>query len=502
MNKMKSMVLSTLWVLALTVIFSACSSEKESYLSSLPSESSIVLKLNVVQMTQKSNIMNNPMVSGLLMQAEGQIPETLKAKFDEIKQDPRNAGIDLEKPLAVSVILNNIEKPQIVAVVALSNADKFDDLMLQLASAEESVTIEKLNNGLQRINIKGNNEAEFVYNDNRIVLTVGMDATKLITQQAEQSILSNPDFKEFAETTNDYSIFFDYKWISETLKQQNYANLSLPPTFELIKDCSAFFTLNFEKGKIVGKTKIYASEGLKQLQETFYLKPSGKFIGLLPTDTYLAINGGTKNFAEIFNMMGENEKQEIEKALQQLGLSKEIFNSIEGDVTFGVFDEANPQGIPGFILAAECKDRNLFDAIKKMTQNESTEGDVLNIMGYYITYMDGSLIATTQNIYEQCLAEGTIKDLSKSLKNTSMRHALEKSGIVIDFQAIAQNKFLNQMKRERKIKAALNVLDQLNILTAQYDNLQEGSAELTFKDTEKNALEQLISIGFSIAMLF
>ena len=502
MNKMKSMLLSTLVIWVLSVMFSACSSEKESYLSSLPTESSLVFKLNVVQMAQKSNIMNNPMIGGFLMQAEGQIPEVLKAKFDEIKQDPRAAGLDLEKPLAVSLFFTDVEKPQIVAVAAISNGEKFDELMVKLASAEESVTIKKLNNGLQRINIKGNDEVDVIYNDNRIVMAVNMDATKLITQQAAQSILSNPNFKEFAESTTDYSLFCDYKWMTEFLKQQNRANISLPPTFELIKDCSAFVTVNFEQGKVIGKTKIYANDELKQLQETFYIKPSGKFIGLLPTDTYLAINGGGKNFSQIFDMMGEKERLEIEKLLQQAGLSLESFNSIEGDITLGIFNEANLKGIPGFILAAECKDRALFDAIKKMTNHESTESDVLNIMGYYITYIEGSLIATTQNIYEQCLAEGKIKDLNESLKKTSMKNVLEKGGLVIDFQAIANNDMLNQMKQERKIKAVLNVLKQLNSLTAQNDNLQEGSVELTFKDSSKNAMEQLISIGFSVAMTF
>ena len=502
MNKMKSTMLSTLWALVLTVIFSACSSEKESYLSSLPSESSIVFKLNVVQMAQKSNIMNNPMIGGLLMQLEGNIPESLKTKYEEIKQDPRNAGIDLEKPLAVSVTMNNPEKPQVVGVAALSNGVKFDDLMQQLVSIEESVTIEKLNNGLKRIKIQGNNQADFVYNDNRRVMTVDMDATQLITQQTGQSILSNPNFKEFAESTNDYSFFLDYSWVTETIKQQGNANISIPPIVEHLKGCAAFFTVNFEQGKVVGKSKIYANDKLEQLQETFYLKPSDKFIGLLPADTYLAINGGIKNFAEVFNLMGEKEKKEIEKALLQNGLSTELFNSIEGDFTLGVFDEANPQGIPGFILAAECKDRNLFDAIKKMTNNESTEGDILNLMGYYITYLDGSLIATTQNIYEQCLAEGKIKDLNESLKSTSMKSTLEKGGMVIDFQAIANNEFLNKMKRDRQVKAALNVLKQLENLTASYDNLQEGSTELTFKDPNKNALEQLVSIGISAAMVF
>lgn len=61
MKRMKTTLVSVLWTLVMAVTFSACSSEKESYLSSLPADSSVALKLNLVQMTQKSNILNNPM---------------------------------------------------------------------------------------------------------------------------------------------------------------------------------------------------------------------------------------------------------------------------------------------------------------------------------------------------------------------------------------------------------------------------------------------------------
>ena len=69
MKKMKSLLLSTL-LLSIIGIFSACSSEKESYLSSIPAESSMVIKVNAIQLVNKSNILNNPLVGGLLMQAE------------------------------------------------------------------------------------------------------------------------------------------------------------------------------------------------------------------------------------------------------------------------------------------------------------------------------------------------------------------------------------------------------------------------------------------------
>ena len=137
-----------------------------------------------------------------------------------------------------------------------------------------------------------------------------------------------------------------------------------------------------------------------------------------------------------------------------------------------------------------------------MTENASTEGDVINIMDYYIAFIDNTLIATTKNIYDQCLAEGKIKDLSDNLKSTPLADALKKGGMVIDFQAIANNELLNQMKDNREVNATLTVLKQLNYLAAHYENIQEGKAELVFKDSSKNALEQLISIGISAAIAY
>ena len=74
MKKNKSMVFIATMALILIGMFSACSPEKGNYLSSLPAESSVVIKLNLAQMAQKSNLANNPMVNGVLMQAEGNIP--------------------------------------------------------------------------------------------------------------------------------------------------------------------------------------------------------------------------------------------------------------------------------------------------------------------------------------------------------------------------------------------------------------------------------------------
>ena len=507
MKKNKSMVFIATMALILIGMFSACSPKKENYLSSLPAESSVVIKLNLAQIAQKSNIVNNPMVNGVLMQAEGNIPESLKENFLEIKEDPRSAGFDLEKPLAIALILDEINddfKAHAVTVAALSDGKQFNELMTQLAATEEAISLEKVSEGIHRIKITGNDEVDIVYNDNRIVAVVtdDLNAVTLLNQKAEQSMLKNPDFEEFAKTTNDYAIFADYGWATEALQKFNNPSLSIPPTLKLMNECSVYCSVNFEQGKVVGESKFYTNEGMKKLQETFYVKSSGKYIGMLPKNTYVAFNAGCQNISEMFNLIGEKEQQEVEEALQSMKLSKEIFNSIQGEIILGIFDESNPMGIPGFILAAECKDKNLFEAIKVMTENASTEGDVINIMDYYIAFIDNTLIATTKNIYDQCLAEGKIKDLSDNLKSTPLADALKKGGMVIDFQAIANNELLNQMKNNREVNATLTVLKQLNYLTAQYENMQEGKAELVFKDSSKNALEQLISIGISAAIAY
>ena len=52
MKKNKSMVFIATMALVLIGMFSACAPEKDNYLSSLPAESSVVIKLNLAQMAQ------------------------------------------------------------------------------------------------------------------------------------------------------------------------------------------------------------------------------------------------------------------------------------------------------------------------------------------------------------------------------------------------------------------------------------------------------------------
>ena len=86
MKRMKIMLLSAFMVLAQIVMFSSCSSEEENYLSSLPAESSLVIKVNAVQMVEKSNILNNPLMGMFMMQAESNVPESLNKKADLEKE--------------------------------------------------------------------------------------------------------------------------------------------------------------------------------------------------------------------------------------------------------------------------------------------------------------------------------------------------------------------------------------------------------------------------------
>ena len=157
--------------------------------------------------------------------------------------------------------------------------------------------------------------------------------------------------------------------------------------------------------------------------------------------------------------------------------------------------------IPGIVVAAQCKDPTLFNKVKEL-MNVSTEGDMFEIpnIGHCVTYVDNTLVISPKKLYDQCLASGSIKAWDNSWKGTSMGKTLEKGGMAIDFQAICKNKFLSEMANNRQGAMTLSVLKQLESFTIQMNNMQETSSELNLTDKNKNALEQLITIGINAAM--
>lgn len=512
MKKMKSLLLSAL-LLTFVGLFSACSSEEENYLSSLPAESSMVFKLDVAQMVTKSNVLNNPLVSGMLMQADQHVPETLKAKNEEIKQDPAAAGIDLQKPLAVAISVGDLNlasnadfsNASVVCVAAISDVKKFDELMKEMMEIEPSITMAETE-GAKEIKLPEDGFS-IAYNDSRIVVAYGQnqDAVSLVNQKASESMLAHPNFAEFAANDKDASLFMDYGWVMEIMaeaqKNMNAPTSVSPQLMEYMKGMSVYGALNFETGKIAGDMKVYPSEAAKKYMEEFYMEPTDKFVGLLPKDSYLGFNFAIKNYSECLKYMGEEVRQQVDEMLKQYGLSEEIIDNVHGDILIGAYQDPDNAMIPGMIVAIQCKDRTLFDKVKEMMMI-TAEGDMFEIpnMGYCVTYIDDAMIISTKGLYNQCLASGKIKAWGKSWKDSSMGQVLKKGGIAIDFQAICQSKLWSLVGGSKEAVMALSILKQLEAFTMQMESMQETHSELVLINKDKNALEQLIAIAVGAAM--
>lgn len=508
MKKMKSLM-SSILLLAIVGMFSACSSKKESYLSSLPAESTVVFKVDVAQLVTKSNVLNNPMVSGVLMQADQYVPEALKTKYEEIKKDPAASGIDLQKPFVIAVQTEGLKKgntsPDVVCVAAISEVKKFDELMKGVIEAEPSITLIEMD-GVKQIKLP-EDEMSMAYNDTRIVMVYGkdLDVVALANQKEDESMLAQPNFAEFAASDKDCSLFMNYAWVMEVMAEAQ-KNLNTPASvspqlMEYIKDMSLYGSLDFETGKVVGDMKVYPSDAAKEYMEEFYMKPTDKFIGLLPAESYLGFNFAVKNYSQCLKYMGEEVRQQINEMLKQYGLSEEIIDNVHGDIMMGVYQDPDNAMIPGIVAAIQCKDRTLFDKIKEMMMI-TAEGDMFEIpnMGYCVTYVDGALVISSRGLYNQCLASGEIKAWDKSWKDSFIGQVLKNGGIAIDFQAICQNNLWSLMGGNREVVMALSVLKQLETFTVQMKSMQETTSELILVNKDKNSLEQLIAIGIGAVM--
>lgn len=512
MKKTKSLLLS---ILLLTVIgmFSACSPEKENYLSSLPAESAMVFKINTAQLATKSNLLDNTIVNVVVKQAAQAIPEALKTKFEEIKKDPEASGIDLRKPLAIAIETFDLnltsttafDKVAIDFVAAISDVKKFDELVKSLSETEPSITITEAD-GFKQVNFP-DKTISMAYNDTRAVMVYGQDRTavSLVNQKAEASMLAQPNFTEFASNDKDFSMFLKYAWIADVLAKaqtdMKLPNPYSPQMMEYIKGMNAYGFVNFETGKVVGDMKIYLSDDARKYMEKFYIKPDGKLLGLLPADTYLGFNFAIKNYSQCLEYFGEEARQQMKEQLKQYGLSEEIIDNIHGDILLGIYQEADNAMIPGVVVAAQCKERTLFNMVKEKMK-VSTEGDMFEVpnLGYCVAYVDNTLILSPKKLYDKCLASGSIQAWDKSWKDTPMGKALEKGGMAIDFQAISKHPIWSEIGGNKQKAIILSALKQLDNFTMQVENMQETTSELNMVDKNKNALEQLIAMGLEAAI--
>jgi len=512
MKKTKSLLLNIL-LLSIVGMFSACSPEKGNYLSSLPAESAMVFKINTAQLATKSNLLDNSIINVFIKQVGQTVPETLKTKFEEIKKDPKASGIDFQKPLAIAIEVFDLyltsttafDKTSVDVIAAICDVKKFDGLMKSVCDTEPSITITEAE-GFKQVNFP-DKTISMAYNDTRAVMVYGQERTaaSLVNQKAEASMLAQPNFAEFASNDKDFSMFLKYAWMTDVVTKaqtgMKIPNPYSPQLMEYMKDMKAYGFLNFETGKVVSGMKAYLPDDAKKYMEKLYIKPNGKLLGLLPADTYLGFNFAIKNYSQCLECFGEKARQQIEEQFKQYGLSEEIIDNIHRDILLGIYQDPGNAMIPGIVVAAQCKDRTLFNMVKEKMKI-STEGDMFEIpnLGYCVAYVDNTLILSSKKLYDQCLASGSIKAWNKSWENTAMRKALEKGGIAIDFQAISKCPLFSQTGGDKQTAMILSALKQLESFTMLMENMQETTSELNFTDKNKNALELLIAMGLEAAI--
>lgn len=502
MKKLKTLMCRMLLGCAIVCMAAACSSKEDNYLNALPAQSTVVLKMNIPQMIQKSNLLNNALAQGLLMQVEMGIPAELKDKYAELKKNPAACGLDIQKPMAMAVEMKSMDKMQFVATLAVNDADKLNELLKAVAASDNELSLSDAGNGITRVALKSQPDFQCAFNSSRLVIASGTDAQAAVAQTAENSMMAHKDFAEFAENQNDYACFVDYGRALQ-LAASSLPSATLPPTVALLKDCALFADVNFDKGKMTGKVKIYASDELVAYQKQFFKKPKGRFLRLLPADCYLAISGAGTNLEKQLEAMGEEWNQQMNEALKSYGLSTDLLTAIDGDVLMGVYANDDAMPIPNMVLAVECKDRTLFEKTAQLLNVAIAPNEkMFEVAGlnYCVVYVDGALIAAPKALYEECLSNGSIGKVKNSLKDAPQADVFEMAGMYANFQSIAESTLWKQFGYERKIIAAQKALGQFDKATVQMKALDEVYGELTFTDSEKNALEQLINIGMGVAL--
>ena len=500
MKKMQAFLHNVaLAVVCIGMLVACTSEEEENYLSSIPADAFITFKADLCQLVRKSNILDNPLVSAIWMQVEREIPESSKADIEALKENPSALGIDLERPMAIALWTTDSKKPQVMAVVAVSDKEKCDRLFNELAGKNSGINISDAGNGIRKITLADSQEVSMAYNKSRLVCAFNADAVSLTSQKASVSLLSKKNAGGFIGSRKDLAFYIDYSTLCEVLQRQS-PQMTTSPLLGMMKESALFGESNFEQGRIVCDVQMYGSKELQEYGNMYHQIPTGKYLGLVPADSYLVISGACRDISKIMaKCLSGKDMQALDAQLQQNGLDRSIFDCIDGDITLGIGDHTL---VPDLVLAVSCKDRSLFDAIRKLAPFPAEGDNLLKIpvVGYYIAYIDHTLLVTSQHIYNECLSSGKLGELTESFKKSSRNASLKKGGILIDFKGLADSQLWEQFNGDAQTEQMRHVLGRMGTLTAYSHDAMSGHMEITMQDQSKNALEQLIAIGLGIAM--
>ena len=493
-------------ILAIIMLFS-CNKQSD-YLQSIPADANIVITLNPKSIAEKGNVielLKNQKINERQRIWLNRLGPESKELFEKVLQNPTELGISLKNDI---IFFSDAIENEIGLLLKIDDQQKFETFLSILSSEKGKDTNIKRENDIFISEINANaictfddNKALFLFalQYNTEITELKKDATALMNQNKEKSLLSNNGFSKFSQSNKDVNIWMSMAAIpSTTLKLYS----SFLPTDLKISSIYSTTHIDFQRGKIIIESGSYSDDTKtkKALDNLISVvgKTSNSFLKQIPENSWLVWSVNL-NGEKLYNILMENSKfaAEIGNVSKEINL-QQLIGSIDGDLTMGLIDITSSSSYgysPNLVFFAKVKDDSILNFLKDNLQlaRITTLSENQHLISWsgtsiYFGMKDNKYlyVSTDKNIIDN-FSKGIESPLSK----TPFAEIFKSGGaMLINTQQILQN-----LPEELWKSSDATTYKQLLALFSSIEMHSEGQANKTIinmADSSDNALSTII----------
>jgi hypothetical protein len=492
--------------LAFIVLFSSCSSGEEG-LKLLSDDTYFIASTNIKKLGKKGKLAD--------FSQEDIVEEIIDRNdvLEELMEDPKMSGIDFSEDVFFFVF-GEEDETTIGICMTMRNEEKFEIFLEDLMDeADRDIDIDKEDDYLYAIS----GDRWFAWNDD--VVFIGFtdiyrkdDVEDMIedimTNDESRSFYASEYYKDFSELSDDINVIVTEEILGEFD--------DLKDAFKDIeKDVDLEFRsftagIQFSKGELEFATYInYQDESEKILKnmDPFQGKPSGKILGLLPSENFL---GG---------MSISIDKKGIKEFLKKSKSMVALLDEVENESDIDLIDLLDAVGEDFYFVVYDVSNDYYESSIDKFGIGYTTKAkDHLNMLADFFEDMNDRTVLTENNLIWYTsrrdsvifIKNGNNVIISKSIE---ILPAMEDKVLTLDktpFADYLTNDAINITVNFDPATLSNETIEMLNEEMYFADNgfdlvsdvikgfsvsgsANKMSAIINFKDHETNALEQILN---------
>lgn len=496
---------------------------KTEYLKVLPANAIVIMKVNVNNLLNKSEVLNHMLVNAAFANAIKDFPEDTKSLLRSVYNNPSASGISVASPIYLACV--NVEPNEVVVTIAIDDIRAFENLLFNFVDR---------NHVYSRGNMKSvymdDNEVELVYDSEKIVIVYSENypnVSAYTNLYPSEMAVNNANLASFFSGYDDAKIVFNLSPIFNTMLREGEIPADMKPYVGMFKDYSVFGSLNFEHGYVDFKINTNMPAQYTELFNKYMRTPTKRHFKYIPANSIAVMSNNldlmllypilesTGVIREIYNNTGIDAQT-----------TKLLLQALSGDYTAAMWVNDNNLEDVQFMAAIDCSDRTLFDLLIAYGSYEmnirqvATDVYALNVnmeeqynyytyeyeyvkngYDYYLMYKDGAIMVMPENLYNRMAYGNQLLPLSNSALNNPL-FAYMTEEFVVDVKPIRDilsthvntNYYADDDER-----MALEVLNIIKSLTLDYIN-GEVDLRVNLNDASYNSLKVIVDKIISLAL--